>query len=143
MQTNPPPEGEVAGRVLQCDDDKEEKVMERINAFNENRDALCSVFIDQVRRCDADRAEDVVSAAICKIIETGADAAMEAGAAKIQAQFRGKQVRKKPKEATALKQFGSEREKWMAFKGAVVEEAKAGGYQVRTARSGHSSDGVQ
>eukprot|EP01051_Picozoa_sp_SAG22_P004558 SAG22_NODE_247_length_13918_cov_7.885375_2_plen_1010_part_00 len=130
--TNPPP-ADVAERVIQRADDAEDVVKTRLATYAATKAAVCGVFLDQVRTVNGDRADDVVAAEIVKVLETGADADMEASAAKIQASFRGKKVRAK-KAAGAGESgpatFATEMDKWIAFKAALMVEAKAGGYQL-------------
>ena len=129
LETNPPENDEVAARLVQRGDDTAEKIQTRLKLYHENKDAVCAVFADQVRRVDGNRAADEVSTAIGRIVDTGADAEMDASAAKIQATFRGKQTRKTMAKP-APRQFGSELEKWAAFKAALEKEAAAGGYEL-------------
>lgn len=44
MTFNPPPEGEVADRVVQRSDDTEEKCKVRVETFHENCDAVKGCF---------------------------------------------------------------------------------------------------
>eukprot|EP01052_Picozoa_sp_SAG31_P009389 SAG31_NODE_491_length_14923_cov_12.905221_8_plen_987_part_00 len=128
LTTNPPPD-DIKDRLIHRADDSEDVVKSRLSQYVESKDAICATFADQVRTVDANREQSVVSADIVKILETGADAGMEASAAKIQATFRGKQVRK-TKKSSGPKTFATEMEKWIAFKQALIVEAKAGGYQL-------------
>jgi adenylate kinase len=129
LKTNPPEDDEIAARLVQRADDTAEKIQTRLKLYHENKDAVCAVFADQVRHVDGNRAADEVSTAICRVVDTGADADMDASAAKIQATFRGKQTRKQmPKPAP--RKFGSELDKWSAFKVALDKEAVDGGYEI-------------
>jgi adenylate kinase family enzyme len=129
LKTKPPENDEVAARLVQRADDTAEKIQTRLKLYHENKDAVCSVFADQVRHVDGNRDADEVSAAICRIVDTGADAEMDASAAKIQATFRGKQTRKKMAKP-APREFSSELDKWAAFKVALSREAESGGYEL-------------
>ena len=130
LTTDPPPE-DIKERLVQRPDDAEEVVKSRLQQYNETKDAVCSVFVNMVRKVDGNRGDDVVSAAIVKVLETGADAEMDASAAQIQAIFRGKNARASvAKPESGPQDFATEMEKWVAFKGALVIEAKAGGYQL-------------
>ena len=129
LKTSPPENDEVAARLVQRADDTAEKIQTRLKLYHENKDAVCSVFADQVRHVDGNRDADAVNADICRVVDTGADAEMDASAAKIQATFRGKQARKKmPKPAPRL--FSSELDKWAAFNVALSKEAEDGGYEL-------------
>jgi adenylate kinase len=129
LKTNPPENDEIAARLVQRADDTAEKIQTRLKLYHENKDAVCSVFADQVRHVDGNRDADAVNAAICRIVDTGGDAEMDASAAKIQATFRGKQARKQMAKP-APREFSSELEKWAAFKGALGKEAEDGGYEI-------------
>ena len=129
LVTNPPEDPAITERLVHRSDDTAEKIQTRLKLYHENKDAVCAVFADQVRHVDGNRAADEVSTAICRVVDTGADADMDASAAKIQATFRGKQTRKQmPKPAP--RKFGSELDKWSAFKVALDKEAVDGGYEI-------------
>ncbi|KAA6365999.1 MAG: adenylate kinase, partial [Streblomastix strix] len=44
IKTNPPPSGEIANRVIQRDDDKEEKVKNRLEQYHANLRPLCEAY---------------------------------------------------------------------------------------------------
>ena len=67
--TNPPPEGEVAERVIQRPDDREEVVAARIANYHEQVEGVASVFPDALRTVDADRALDSVFEEACARID--------------------------------------------------------------------------
>ena len=106
LKTSPPENDEVAARLVQRADDTAEKIQTRLKLYHENKDAVCSVFADQVRHVDGNRDADAVNADICRVVDTGADAEMDASAAKIQATFRGKQARKQLRPGAAPPVFG-------------------------------------
>ena len=84
LKNNPPEDEEVAARLIQRSDDTAEKIQTRLRLYHENKDAVCAVFADQVRRVDGNRPAETVTAAIEKIVDTGADAEMEASAARVR-----------------------------------------------------------
>eukprot|EP01043_Picozoa_sp_COSAG02_P014011 COSAG02_NODE_570_length_20203_cov_8.049990_1_plen_822_part_00 len=63
--TNPPPEGEVADRVVQRRDDNEEVVRARLHSYHETVESVAGVFLDVVRSVDANRSSDAVFAEVC------------------------------------------------------------------------------
>ena len=65
MLHSPPPEGDVADRVITRKDDSESVVQARIHSYHEAVEGVAGVFTDVVRSMDAFRDADVVFEEVC------------------------------------------------------------------------------
>jgi adenylate kinase len=69
LKTDPPESEEVAARLVQRSADTVEKITDQLYHYNKHTDAICEVYAEQVRRVDADRKEEELSATIDEAIE--------------------------------------------------------------------------
>lgn len=81
LEFAPPPNDEVAARLVRRSDDTEDKVRVRVAAFEEHASAIAGQYPEMVR-VDGERPVDVVAADIKGVVDAAmADAAAEAGGA--------------------------------------------------------------
>jgi len=90
MEFKPPPEDEtIRGRLVQRDDDTEEKAKNRINTYKSQFDSIAGFYKDVIRAVDGNKKPDEVF----EVVKLLLDANNVNAATKIQAVARGKQGR--------------------------------------------------
>jgi adenylate kinase len=68
LKTNPPEDETIAARMIQRSVDNEDKITDQLYHYKSNNEAVCQVFVEQLKRVDGERNEEELGVAIDQII---------------------------------------------------------------------------
>jgi len=69
LKFNPPPPEVDVKKLIQRDDDTEEKCKKRVETYNTNLQAIIDAYSTRLRRIDGNRAKETIFADICKYLD--------------------------------------------------------------------------